>query len=292
MSTFPQASASPDPCMAALGVASPTKLVRIRLAALVRVEYVETVEVPVDTTAAELDSLVDERYDKVDGGSYAMDPDYWQRGHCDALEADLTDVAPSVRVRRDAQGNLVMDMAQDNDGGELASDGAAPSVESCQPVQRRVVVGYGYMGSTENFLLGVWDGTTLAREEAESQALDALWDSRLDAASCSPRLLVSDLNCPDQALPVVTLSGQRLLLTPVPSSVMPSLDPQMWLKFLGQHVEDGDLSAETAVSVQRFMATHQTESLTDGAEFYTLDGDALAYCNPSVAQQTAQQTAH
>lgn len=56
--------------------------VTIHLAALVRLEYAETVEVPDNITDDELDALVDQKYDDVDGGEYWDDPEYWERATC------------------------------------------------------------------------------------------------------------------------------------------------------------------------------------------------------------------
>jgi hypothetical protein len=67
--------------------AGSTKLVEIRLAALVRVEHTEVVEVPANITEEELQQLVNDRYNKVDGGEYVDDADYWERGHCYATDA-------------------------------------------------------------------------------------------------------------------------------------------------------------------------------------------------------------
>lgn len=58
-----------------------TKKVRIRLSALTRLEYSEVLEVPSTITDAELQDLVEDRYDTVDGGDYYPDPDYWRRGN-------------------------------------------------------------------------------------------------------------------------------------------------------------------------------------------------------------------
>lgn len=59
-----------------------TKPVDIKLAALTRLEYMETVLVPVEFGGQQLEELVDRTYDAVDGGDYWDDPDYWERGTC------------------------------------------------------------------------------------------------------------------------------------------------------------------------------------------------------------------
>lgn len=85
-----------------------TKTVEVRLAALTRVEYTERVEVPADITAAELEQLVQERYDAVDGGLYTDDPDYWEQGNCYATDAEGGDEKADVIVRR-SRGALVIE---------------------------------------------------------------------------------------------------------------------------------------------------------------------------------------
>lgn len=69
-----------------------TKFVNIVLSALTRVEYTEVIEVPADISPDELDRLVDQRYDQVDGGAYLPDPECWQKGlSCRHEEADIND---------------------------------------------------------------------------------------------------------------------------------------------------------------------------------------------------------
>lgn len=81
-----------------------TKLVEVRLSALTRVEYMEVVEVPVDITADQLNELVNRRYDKVDGGEYVNDPEYWERGSCYAVDSDMPEAEPTLKVVIDADG--------------------------------------------------------------------------------------------------------------------------------------------------------------------------------------------
>ena len=59
-----------------------TKLVRISLAAFTRLEYAEVIEVPASMTDPELEELLEQRYDWVEGGEYWDDPDYWERASC------------------------------------------------------------------------------------------------------------------------------------------------------------------------------------------------------------------
>lgn len=99
-----------------------TKLVEVRLSALTRVEYMEVVEVPANITQAELDDLVNARYHQVDGGEFTSDPEYWERGTCEAVETDMPNTAPSMMAFRTAHG-LHIERA----------DAAAQTVESSGP---------------------------------------------------------------------------------------------------------------------------------------------------------------
>ena len=99
-----------------------TKLVEVRLSALTRVEYMEVVEVPANITQAELDDLVNARYRQVDGGEFTSDPEYWERGTCDAVVTDMPNAVPSMMAFRTAHG-LHIERA----------DAAAQTVESSGP---------------------------------------------------------------------------------------------------------------------------------------------------------------
>lgn len=92
---------------------APSKLMRIRLSGLVRMEYVELVEVPADTSEDELDELVNRRYSDVDGGQFTLDTDYWERGECTAEPAEASaTVQATHRVRRDERGFVVAELAE------------------------------------------------------------------------------------------------------------------------------------------------------------------------------------
>jgi hypothetical protein len=88
-----------------------TKKVEIRLAALTRVEYTETLEVPADITETELNELVNQRYRDVDGGCYVDDPDYWERGEGYAQDADEGSPEVSGSVERSESGGLLVSEA-------------------------------------------------------------------------------------------------------------------------------------------------------------------------------------
>lgn len=81
-----------------------TKLVEVRLSALTRVEYMEVVEVPANITQAELDDLVNVRYRQVDGGEFTSDPEYWERGTCEAVDSDIPDATPTMMAFRTEHG--------------------------------------------------------------------------------------------------------------------------------------------------------------------------------------------
>lgn len=82
---------------------TPTKKVRIILAALTRVEYCETLEVPATMTDSELDDLVAERYDTVDGGDYENDPFFWEPGDCTHEAVDSDEEVDGIVTIRDGE---------------------------------------------------------------------------------------------------------------------------------------------------------------------------------------------
>lgn len=81
-----------------------TKLVEVRLSALTRVEYTEVVEVPANITQDELNALVNDRYRQVDGGEYASDPEFWERGTCYAVDSEMPNATPSMMAFRTEHG--------------------------------------------------------------------------------------------------------------------------------------------------------------------------------------------
>ena len=72
-------------------------------------EFTEIARVPRDITSEELAKMVDERYEKVDGGEYSMDPAYWRREQCFAAEVASQGGQASIQAQRDASGNLVIE---------------------------------------------------------------------------------------------------------------------------------------------------------------------------------------
>lgn len=77
---------------------SETRKIRVTLAALTRVEYSEVLEIPASLTQHEVDALVQQRYEDVDGGEYTDDGEYWRRGECHAEAADDSDPSPDNLV--------------------------------------------------------------------------------------------------------------------------------------------------------------------------------------------------
>lgn len=64
------------------------KRVVIDLAAMTRVEYSCVVEVPDHFTREDLDEVVQLMYDKVDGGEFTEDTEYWEKGLCEHSSRD------------------------------------------------------------------------------------------------------------------------------------------------------------------------------------------------------------
>jgi len=59
-----------------------TKKVRINLSALTRLYWDVEIDVPNNLSRSELDDLVREFYDEVDGSDFVEDNEYWERGNC------------------------------------------------------------------------------------------------------------------------------------------------------------------------------------------------------------------
>lgn len=81
-----------------------TKPMRIKLSACTRVEYNEVIEVPADISQQELQTLLDMRYDQVDGGDYTDDHEYWKRGDCEAVDVEDEDPVPTMAAYRTDKG--------------------------------------------------------------------------------------------------------------------------------------------------------------------------------------------
>ena len=56
--------------------------IRINLSALTREEYSKEVEVPDDTSDADLDRIVTLAYEVCDGSEFTEDNEYWEKGNC------------------------------------------------------------------------------------------------------------------------------------------------------------------------------------------------------------------
>lgn len=80
------------------------KLVQIRLSAMTRVQYTETVAVPDNLTPAELNDLVNARYSQVDGGDFQKDRAYWKRDTCTAVDSTDPNAEPSMVAFRTETG--------------------------------------------------------------------------------------------------------------------------------------------------------------------------------------------
>lgn len=59
-----------------------TRLVRVELGALTRVEFSTIVRVPLRATPAQLETLVETMYEEIDGGEFQDDPHFWDKGEC------------------------------------------------------------------------------------------------------------------------------------------------------------------------------------------------------------------
>lgn len=85
-------------------------------------------------------------------------------------------------------------------------------------------------------------------------------------------------------LAVQTSTGKTLELMPVAMKIgAPSSDTQLWTRFAPPGSHRFWIDAATAAKVQAYMSQHGTEALSEDAKTaYTLFGNALVECDPSV----------
>ncbi len=117
------------------------KLVEVRLSSFTRVEYMEIVEVPSNFTQAEPDDLVNTRYRQVDGGMFTSDPEYWERGTCEAEVSDMPNATPAMMAFRTPHGLHIE--RSEAAAQTVASSGPWPYVaeEAAGPTARDLYVG-------------------------------------------------------------------------------------------------------------------------------------------------------
>lgn len=148
-----------------------TELVQVTLGALVRVEYVEALRVPADLTEDELAVLAGKRYSDVDGGAFAQDPDYWERGECNAVlvDGDSHLKTNGVLTRR-ADGSLVYaEIVSDECAGQSSTALAAIEDNAAQARS---------LGLPK---LNPYQATSGAVDSDESKAFEAGWYRDFDA---------------------------------------------------------------------------------------------------------------
>ncbi|CAN7583263.1 hypothetical protein [Acidovorax delafieldii] len=83
----------------------------------------EVVEVPANITQAELDDLVNTRYRQVDGGEFTSDPEYWERGTCEAVVTDMPKATPTMMAFRTEHGLHV----ERSDAADQTVDSSGPT---------------------------------------------------------------------------------------------------------------------------------------------------------------------
>lgn len=96
-----------------------TKLVRIKMSVLTRMEYTEVIAVPADMSDWDLQELADQRYEDVDGGYYVDDGVTWDKGTVECVVAEEGAVATLQLVDGELE-SLDADMDRDDLHQELA----------------------------------------------------------------------------------------------------------------------------------------------------------------------------
>lgn len=94
---------------------TPTKLVRILLGALTRVEYTTVVRVPATIRDDQLDAVVDKFYDDTDGTEFYDDNEFWDKGECrhEPLAAD-DNTEPEFEIALDEEGDITTSRLKDS----------------------------------------------------------------------------------------------------------------------------------------------------------------------------------
>ena len=86
-----------------------TRLVRVCLGALTRVEWSAVVEVPRNITEDQRTALADQFYEDVDGGDYLPDDHFWDRGESSVEPVQANDSEPPRYRVRIVDGAYVVD---------------------------------------------------------------------------------------------------------------------------------------------------------------------------------------
>lgn len=171
--------------------AAATKLVEVRLSALTRVEYSEIIEVPVDTQPRQLSTLVDERYDQVDGGDYKDDPEYWVRATCEVVPSDMPGAQPSLILK---QGTLVRTMPEMAPKIKLEGDRAV-FIESYATGNHDVRPCYAALTVDQAFLKNLQDLSALCKDRGLSEvrlvSSPDTWEGEDDLQLTDPELIVT-----------------------------------------------------------------------------------------------------
>ena len=94
-----------------------SKLVRVNLAALTRLEYSCIVEVPDDYDR--MDELATDVYERTDGSEFTEDGMYWERGNCYVEPAGKNPNIEDSKFVVDEHGYLTKlpEQSEDADGG-------------------------------------------------------------------------------------------------------------------------------------------------------------------------------
>ena len=88
---------------------NPLKRVRMVLAAKLRADWSGVVEVPADTSEAELDALANQFFHTINMDEYVVDNEYWGKGEC-GFDNNVDAEEPlQYRAVRNEQGKLAFE---------------------------------------------------------------------------------------------------------------------------------------------------------------------------------------
>lgn len=108
-----------------------TKLVRINMSVLTRMEYTEVIVVPADMSDEDLQELADRRYEDVDGGVFVDDGTTWDKGTVECVVAEEGAV-PTLQLVDDELEPLDAAMEQDDTQQDLPHIGLVSDGVPCK----------------------------------------------------------------------------------------------------------------------------------------------------------------
>lgn len=145
-----------------------TKLVQVKLSAWTVSEFTEVVEVPADATPAELEELVQDRFDRTDFHRYHPDPESFKQGDCYTVAAAPGEI-PAYKAIREGGDFIVIPIAEPvadllEEGGDV--DSSSDQVDPTRASDPRLETYDGFIARVIEMLKAKPPGTALLDVDA------------------------------------------------------------------------------------------------------------------------------